>query len=61
VAGVLSGSGLAVALALVWFAHIGMDRRCAWGCSTRTVLAAPTQDGSPDSDHPDPGGGAWTG
>jgi Domain of unknown function (DUF4260) len=42
VAGVLSASGLAVALALVWFAHIGMDRRCAWGCSTRTVLAAPT-------------------
>ena len=31
VAGVLSGSGLAVALALVWFAHIGMDRTLGLG------------------------------
>ena len=29
--GVLTGSGLAVALALVWFAHIGMDRALGLG------------------------------
>jgi hypothetical protein len=29
--GVLNGSGLAVALALVWFAHIGMDRALGLG------------------------------
>jgi Domain of unknown function (DUF4260) len=29
--GVLSGSGVAVALALVWFAHIGMDRALGLG------------------------------
>jgi len=29
--GVVTGSGLAVALALVWFAHIGMDRALGLG------------------------------
>ena len=29
--GVLSGSGLAVWVALVWFAHIGMDRLIGYG------------------------------
>jgi hypothetical protein len=31
VVGVVTGSGLAVALALVWFAHIGMDRTLGLG------------------------------
>jgi hypothetical protein len=31
VVGVLSSSGLAVALALVWFAHVGMDRALGLG------------------------------
>ena len=31
VVGVATGSGLAVALALVWFAHIGMDRALGLG------------------------------
>jgi hypothetical protein len=31
VVGVLSSSGLAVALALIWFAHIGMDRALGLG------------------------------
>lgn len=29
--GVLSGSGVAVSLALIWFAHIGMDRLIGYG------------------------------
>jgi hypothetical protein len=31
VVGVLTGSGLVIALALVWFAHIGMDRALGLG------------------------------
>jgi hypothetical protein len=31
VVGVVTGSGLAIALALVWFAHIGMDRALGLG------------------------------
>jgi hypothetical protein len=58
VAGVLTGSGLAVVLALVWFAHIGMDRALGLGLqypdgSGRTHLGGRRRDG--------PGGGAWTG
>jgi hypothetical protein len=30
-AGMLTGNGLMVALALIWFAHIGMDRLFAYG------------------------------
>jgi hypothetical protein len=62
VAGILSGSGVAVAVALVWFAHIGMDRALGLGLqypdgSGCTHLRAPrrgrTETGS--------GGGAWSG
>jgi Domain of unknown function (DUF4260) len=58
VAGVVTGSGLAVVLALVWFAHIGMDRTLGLGLqypdgSGRTHLGATHRDGSR--------GGAWTG
>jgi Domain of unknown function (DUF4260) len=58
VAGVLTGSGLAVAVALVWFAHIGMDRALGLGLqypdgSGRTHLGGMRGGGS--------GGGAWTG
>jgi hypothetical protein len=42
VVGVVTGSGLAIALALVWFAHIGMDRALGLGSRTRTVPDAPT-------------------
>jgi hypothetical protein len=56
--GVLTGSGLAVALALVWFAHIGMDRGLGLGLqypdgSGCTHLRKPRRDRK--------GGGAWTG
>jgi hypothetical protein len=56
--GVLTGSGLAVALALVWFAHIGMDRALGLGLlypdgSGCTHLRATRPDRK--------GGGAWTG
>jgi Domain of unknown function (DUF4260) len=49
VVGIVTGSGVAVALALVWFAHIGMDRALGLGLqypdgSGRTHLR----------------GGAWT-
>jgi Domain of unknown function (DUF4260) len=58
VAGVVSGSGLAVALALAWFAHIGMDRALGLGLqypdgSGRTHLGGTRRNGSR--------GGAWTG
>jgi hypothetical protein len=60
VAGVLTGSGLAVVLALVWFAHIGMDRALGLGLqypdgSGRTHL------GGPRRNDPASGGGVWTG
>jgi Domain of unknown function (DUF4260) len=56
--GVLAGSGLAVALALVWFAHIGMDRALGLGLqypdgSGCTHLRGTRRDRK--------GGGAWTG
>ena len=58
VAGMVTGSGLAVALALVWFAHIGMDRALGLGLqypdgSGRTHLGGTRRNGS--------WGGAWTG
>jgi hypothetical protein len=58
VVGVVTGSGLAVALALVWFAHIGMDRALGLGLqyrdgSGRTHLGGMRRGGS--------GGGVWTG
>jgi Domain of unknown function (DUF4260) len=60
VAGVLTGSGLTVALALVWFAHIGMDRALGLGLqypdgSGRTHLSGTRRN------DPAPGDGAWTG
>jgi Domain of unknown function (DUF4260) len=60
--GVVTGSGLAVALALVWFAHIGMDRTLGLGLqypdgSGRTHLSETRQRRSGAG----PGGGAWTG
>jgi hypothetical protein len=60
VAGVLTGLGLAVVLALVWFAHIGMDRALGLGLqypdgSGRTHLSGPRRN------DPALGGGAWTG
>ena len=59
--GVLTGSGLAVALALVWFAHIGMDRALGLGLlypdgSGCTHLRKPRRDPKAGS-----GGGLWTG
>jgi hypothetical protein len=59
-AGVVTGSGLAVALALVWFAHIGMDRALGLGLqypdgSGRTHLSGTRRNG------PASGGDAWTG
>ncbi len=58
VAGMLTGSGLAAVLALVWFAHIGMDRALGLGLqypdgSGRTHLGATRRD--------DSRGGVWTG
>jgi Domain of unknown function (DUF4260) len=58
VAGVVTGSGLAVVLALVWFAHIGMDRALGLGLqypdgSGRTHLGGTLRGGSR--------GGVWTG
>jgi hypothetical protein len=55
--GVLTGSGPAVALALVWFAHIGMDRALGLGLlypdgSGCTHLRGARRDRK--------GGGAWT-
>ena len=60
--GVVTGSGLAVALALVWFAHIGMDRTLGLGLqypdgSGRTHLSETRQRRNGAG----PGGGAWTG
>jgi Domain of unknown function (DUF4260) len=60
--GVVTGSGLAVALALVWFAHIGMDRALGLGLqypdgSGRTHLRETRQRRNGAG----PGGGAWTG
>ena len=57
-AGVVTGSGLAVVLALVWFAHIGMDRALGLGLqypdgSGRTHLGGTRRD--------DSGDGVWTG
>jgi len=59
--GVLTGSGLAVALALVWFAHIGMDRALGLGLlypdgSGHTHLRGTRRDPKASS-----GGGLWTG
>ena len=56
--GVVTGSGLAVALALIWFAHIGMDRVLGLGLlypdgSGRTHLRKARRDRQ--------GGGSWTG
>lgn len=50
VVGVVTGSGLAIALALVWFAHIGMDRALGLGLqdpdgSGRTYLRCVHQVG----------------
>jgi Domain of unknown function (DUF4260) len=62
VVGVLSGSGLVVALALIWFAHISMDRALALGLQypdgsgcTHLSRSRRTQN------HRALGGGAWTG
>ena len=60
--GVLTGSGLAVVLALIWFAHIGMDRTLGLGLqysdgSGRTHLSETRQR----QNGAGPGGGAWTG
>src|SRR4029450_495954 len=60
--GVVTGSGLAVALALVWFAHIGMDRALGLGLlypdgSGCTHLKRPR----PDRKGAGSGGGSWTG
>ena len=60
--GILIGSGLAVALALVWFAHIGMDRALGLGLqysdgSGCTHLKGPRPDGTGAG----LGGGSWTG
>jgi Domain of unknown function (DUF4260) len=60
--GVVTGSGLAVALALVWFAHIGMDRALGLGLlypdgSGCTHLKRPR----PDRKGAGLGGGSWTG
>jgi hypothetical protein len=57
IVGLLTNSGLAIALALVWFAHIGMDRALGLGLqypdgSGRTHLGGRRRDGSR--------GGAWT-
>jgi hypothetical protein len=62
IVGLLTSSGLAVALALVWFAHIGMDRALGLGLqypdgSGRTHLRA-TRRSRTD---PRAGGEAWTG
>src|SRR4029450_8566395 len=62
VTGVVTGSGLAVALALVWFAHIGTDRALGLGLqypdgSGRTHLRETRQR----QNGAGPGGGAWTG
>ena len=51
--GVVTGSDLAVALALVWFAHIGMDRALGLGLCGGTHLRGTRRDRK--------GGGAWTG
>jgi hypothetical protein len=58
IVGVVAGSGLAVALALVWFAHIGMDRALGLGLqypdgSGRTHLRGTRRGGER--------GSAWTG
>jgi len=58
IVGVVAGSGLAVALALIWFAHIGMDRALGLGLqypdgSGCTHLRGPRRGGE--------GSGAWTG
>ena len=60
VVGLLGSSGLAVALALAWFAHIGMDRALGLGLqysdgSGCTHLRAAHRT----SNHPGPGGAPW--
>jgi hypothetical protein len=62
IAGVLTSSGLGIALTLVWFAHIGMDRALGLGLqypdgSGRTHLRG-TRRGGTD---PGTGGDVWTG
>jgi Domain of unknown function (DUF4260) len=59
--GIVAGSGLAVALALVWFAHIGMDRALGLGLlypdgSGRSHL----KGARPDREGAGLGGGSWT-
>jgi hypothetical protein len=60
VAGVLTGSGLAVALALVWFAHIGMDRALGLGLQYPDGSGCTHLSGTRRND-PASGGDAWTG
>jgi hypothetical protein len=60
--GMVTGAGLAVALALVWFAHIGMDRALGLGLqypdgSGCTHLRGPRRDRTGAGS----GGGSWTG
>jgi len=59
--GLLTGSPLLVSLALVWFAHIGMDRALGLGLqypdgSGHTHLRETRRDPKASS-----GGGLWTG
>jgi hypothetical protein len=60
--GVLSGSAVAIAVTLVWFAHIGMDRALGLGLqypdgSGCSHLRAPRWGRSETGS----GGGAWSG
>ena len=56
--GILTGSGLALALALVWFAHIGMDRALGLGLLYPDGSGC-THLGKPRRDRKE--GGSWTG
>jgi hypothetical protein len=59
--GVLTDFGLAVALALVWFAHIGMDRALGLGLQYPDGLGRTHLRGTRRA-RADPGGGElWTG
>jgi Domain of unknown function (DUF4260) len=62
IVGLLTSSGLAIALALVWFAHIGMDRALGLGLqypdgSGRTHLGGTRRNRT----DPGAGGDTWTG
>jgi hypothetical protein len=62
VVGVVTGSGLAVALALVWFVHIGMDRALGLGLQYPDGSGCTHLRGTRQSENgAGPGGGAWTG